>query len=92
MKTRTILYSGVSGPRLHRFVYLDPPGLIRSRWNTKFGFVHTVFITAPSIKMPAVTYFQSTTSQQLSCQRHDRRLVQAPAIAFDTFPKPQGER
>jgi hypothetical protein len=29
-KTRTILESGVSGHGLLRFVYLDPPGLIRS--------------------------------------------------------------
>jgi hypothetical protein len=29
-KTRTILESGISGHSLLRFVYLDPPGLIRS--------------------------------------------------------------
>ena len=29
-KTRTILESGISGHGLLRFVYLDPPGLIRS--------------------------------------------------------------
>src|SRR5689334_4303663 len=29
-KTRTILESGISGHGLLRFVYLDPPGLVRS--------------------------------------------------------------
>ena len=40
-KTRTILESGISGHGLLRFVYLDPPGLIRSwemtglRWSIR---------------------------------------------------------
>ena len=32
-KTRTILESGISGHGLLRFVYLDPPGLVRSWGN-----------------------------------------------------------
>src|SRR4029077_6707076 len=38
-KTRTILESGVSGHGLLRFVYLDPPGLIRSWKMTGFCLV-----------------------------------------------------
>ena len=63
-KTRTILESGISGHGLLRFVYLDPPGLIRSwemaglRWYIR----QATFIVTPSITTPAVTYFQSATS------------------------------
>src|SRR5215471_15642062 len=63
-KTRTILKSGISGHGLLRFVYLDPPGLIRSwgmtglRWCIRWA----TFIVTPSITTPAVTYFQSATS------------------------------
>ena len=45
-KTRTILESGISGHGLLRFVYLDPPGLIRSwemtglRWCISLGNLH----------------------------------------------------
>src|ERR1700732_620931 len=45
-KTRTILESGISGHGLLRFVYLDPPGLIRSwemtglRWCIRLGSLH----------------------------------------------------
>src|SRR6202049_4974428 len=45
-KTRTILESGISGHGLLRFVYLDPPGLIRSwemtglRWCCSLGNLH----------------------------------------------------
>src|SRR5215831_5413788 len=63
-KTRTILESGISGHGLLRFVYLDPPGLIRSwemtglRWCLR----QATFIVTPLITTPAVTYFQSATS------------------------------
>src|SRR5215475_14711303 len=44
-KTRTILENGISGHGLLRFVYLDPPGLIRSR--EMRGYVG-VFVRQPS--------------------------------------------
>jgi len=81
-KTRTILENGVFGHGLLRFVDLDPPD-DRLRANPvipRTGVVLTVFITAPSMTMPAVTYFQRATSK-LSRQRHDRRLAQAAAVA-----------
>ena len=60
----TILETGVLGHGLLRFVYLDPPGLIRSRKMTEFGksVRQAAVIAAPSITTPAVTYFQSATS------------------------------
>ena len=63
-KTRTILENGVSGHGLLRFVDLDPSGLILS-WGLRDwlgAYRHAVFITAPSMTTPAVTYFQSATS------------------------------
>src|SRR5580700_3330677 len=63
-KTRTLLENGVSGHGLLRFVDLDPSGLILS-WGLRdwLGvYRHAVFITAPSMTTPAVTYFQSATS------------------------------
>jgi hypothetical protein len=43
-KTRTILESGVSGHGLLRFVYLDPPGLIRSWEMTELVVVEGVWV------------------------------------------------
>ena len=44
------------------------PRLIRSRWTTgrRSSVRQTGFITAPSMTMPAVTYFQSATSSFLA--------------------------
>ena len=65
-KTRTILENGVSGHGLLRFVDLDPSGLILSwglrDWLGAHRHAVFVFITAPSMTTPAVTYFQSATS------------------------------
>ena len=59
----TILLHGALGHTQHRFVHLDRPGLIGS-WRIT-GVVHSErqasFIVAPSITMPALTYFQSAT-------------------------------
>ena len=44
-KTRTILESGISGPGLLRFVYLDPPGLVRSWEMTDYV---GIFVRQPS--------------------------------------------
>jgi hypothetical protein len=41
-KTRTILESGISGHGLLRFVYLDPPGLIRSWEMTGITLVYSL--------------------------------------------------
>src|SRR6478672_11527877 len=41
-KTRTILESGISGHGLLRFVYQDPPGLIRSWEMTGFTLVYSL--------------------------------------------------
>src|SRR6476660_285500 len=41
-KTRTILESGISGHGLLRFVYLDPPGLIRSWEMTGLRLVYSL--------------------------------------------------
>ena len=63
-KTRTILENGVSGHGLLRFVDLDPSGLILS-WGLRDwlgAYRHAVFIAAPSMTTPAVTYFQRATS------------------------------
>src|SRR6267378_3191341 len=62
-KTRTILESGISGHGLLRFVYLDPPGLIRSWEMTDYVGVAT-FIVTPSITTPAVTYVAATCKCQ----------------------------
>src|SRR6266436_1178559 len=62
-KTRTILESGISGHGLLRFVYLDPPGLIRS-WEMTGLLVYSLgnLHVTPSITTPAATYFQSATN------------------------------
>jgi hypothetical protein len=60
----TILNFGFLGHGFRRFVYLDPPGLIRS-WkimDSVSAYRQATFITAPSMTTPAVTYFQSATS------------------------------
>ena len=61
----TILPGGISVHGLPRFVHPDPPELIRS-WEICELFLsacrQTGFITAPSMTMPAVTYFHSATS------------------------------
>src|SRR5580692_459358 len=56
--------TSATAPGLLRFVDLDPSGLILS-WGLRdwLGvYRHAVFITAPSMTTPAVTYFQSATS------------------------------
>jgi hypothetical protein len=63
-KTRTILENGVFSHGLLRFVDLDPSGLLLS-WGLRDwlgAYRQAVFITAPSMTMPAVTYFQRATS------------------------------
>src|SRR5271166_4738743 len=59
----TILPIGISGHGLSRFIHLDPPELIRS-WKIANLFSacrQATFITAPSMRTPAVTYFHSAT-------------------------------
>lgn len=63
------MWRGISGHPNLRFVHLDPPGLIRP-W--KKCLVHipwvsgnrhqALFMTAPSMTTPALTYFHSATS------------------------------
>ena len=85
-KTRTILENGVSGHGLLRFVDLDPSGLILSwglrDWLGAHRHAVFVFITAPSMTTPAVTYFQSATSS----------FAQAATVAFYAVVEPEGER
>ena len=50
-KTRTILESGVSGHGLLRFVYLDPPRLIRSWEMTELVVVEGVWVK-PVVNLP----------------------------------------
>jgi hypothetical protein len=61
----TILNYGFSGHTVRRSVRPDPPGLIRSRW-IRFLVLSSddqaVFILAPSITTPLVTYFHKATS------------------------------
>jgi hypothetical protein len=75
-KTRTILESGVSGHGLLRFVYLDPPGLIRSWKMTGFCLV----CSSRSLHRGAFDddtggHIFPERDQQLSRQRDDRRLA-----------------
>jgi hypothetical protein len=50
-KTKTILESGISGHGLLRFVYLDPPGLIRSWEMTELVVVDGIWVK-PVVNLP----------------------------------------
>jgi|SRR5277367_35917 len=63
-KDETLLQIGCSSHTGFRFVHLDPPRLLRSWKIAEFGspYCQAFLITAPSMTMPVVTYFQSATS------------------------------
>src|ERR1700688_2374837 len=94
-KTRTFLENGVSSHGLLRFVHLDPSGLITSRglryWMTwKTGLSsgrpnHGAFDHDPS------AHIFPKRDQQLSRQRHDRRLAPTTAVTFHSVLEPEGE-
>ena len=79
-RTRPLNY-GVRGQTLRRFVRLDPPGVIRSRWTSGLrssrpsgGLHHGAFNdNAGGRVLPR-------RDQQLPRQRHDRRLLRRPPL------------
>src|SRR5271170_6069293 len=95
-KTRTFLENGVSGHGLLRFVHLDPSGLITSRglrdwmtWKTGLssGRPHHCAFDHDS-----GAHIFPKRDQQLSRQRHDRRLAPTTVVTLVSVLKPQGER
>ena len=94
-KTRTFLEIGFSGHGLLRFVHLDPSGLILSRglrywltWKTELSSDrpnHCAFDHNSS------AHIFPECDQQLSRQRHDRRLAPTTVVAFDSVLEPEGE-
>jgi hypothetical protein len=75
-KTRTILESGVSGHGLLRFVYLDPPGLIRSWKMTGFCLARSSRgLHGGAFDDDACGHIFPERDQQLSRQRDDRCLA-----------------
>src|ERR1700722_19738042 len=80
---------------LLRFVHLDPSGLITSRglryrmmWKTGLssgGPNHGAFDHDPG------GHIFPERDQQLSRQRHDRRLAPTTAVTFHSVLKPEGE-
>ena len=75
-KTRTILESGVSGHGLLRFVYLDPPGLIRSWKITGFCLVcSSRGLHRGAFDDDTCGHIFPERDQQLSRQRDDRCLA-----------------
>lgn len=69
-KTGPFLTTAVLGHTLRRSVHPDPPRLIIPRWNVEVpefrARLHTVFMAAPSITTPLVTYFHKATSSFLA--------------------------
>ena len=78
---------------LLRFVYLDPPGLIRSRKMTEFGkSVSSSGRHRGTFDHDTGGYIFPERDEQFSRQRHDCRLTQAAAITADSFVEPKGKR
>ena len=92
-KTRTILENGVSGHGLLRFVDLDPSGLILS-WGLRdwLGGLSSCGLHHSTFDDEAGGHIFPECDEQLSRQRHDRRLAQAAAVAFYAIVEPKGER
>jgi len=80
-KTRTILESGISGHGLLLFVYLDPPGLIRSwemtglRWCIRLGN-----LDRNALDNDTGGQVSLERDQQLAGQCHDGCLAQAAPL------------
>src|SRR6266700_2396235 len=84
----TILETGVLGHGLLRFVRLDPPGLIKVQEDDGVGLVcSSSGCHRSAFDDDAGGYIFPERDQQLSRQRHDRRLTQAAAITADAFVK-----
>jgi hypothetical protein len=89
----TILNRGFLGHGFRRFVYLDPPGLIRS-WKI-YGFGQRLSsgdFHHGSLNDDACGHIFPERYQQLSRQRYDGNLLKTAAIARNSFFKPQGQR
>jgi hypothetical protein len=89
----TILQIGCLSHAAFRFVYLDPPGLIKSWKITEFGL--GVLSGGPrhgAFDDDTSGHISPEHNQQLSRQRHDHRLAQATAVAPDPILEPMGER
>ena len=74
------------------FVDLDPSGLILS-WGLRDwlgAYRHAVFVTAPSMTTPAVTYFQSATSS-FRASATIVVLRRRPPLRFYAVVEPEGE-
>ena|SRR5271167_3469287 len=85
----TILELGVSGHAKVRFVHLDPPGLIRSWEITEFGLgVSSDGLEHGAFDDDTSAHIFPERNQQLSGERHDRRLLETAAIALDPFFEP----
>ena len=94
-KTRTFLENGVSGHGLRRFVHLDPSGtdhvlriIVLDSWKTG--------LSSGSPNHGAFDYdfgahIFPERDQQLSRQRHDRRLAPTTAVTFRSVLEPEGE-
>src|SRR6266699_6687444 len=75
-KTRTILENGVLGHGLLRFVHLDPPGLIKVREDDEVRLVYSSGGRHRSaFDDDTGGHIFPERDQQLSRQRHDRRLI-----------------
>ena len=95
-KTRTFLKTAFPGHGLRRFVHLDPSELITSRglryrmiWKmglSSGGPNHGAFDHDPS------AHIFPERDQQLSRQRHDRRLAPTTAVTFHSVLEPEGQR
>src|SRR5215471_13047134 len=90
-KTRTILESGISGHGLLRFVYLDPPGLIRSWEMTGLGWCSLGNLHRNAFDYDTGGHVFPERDQELSRQCHDGCLAQAAAVAANPFVKPDTE-
>ena len=94
-KTRTFLENGVSGHGLRRFVHLDPSGtdhvlriIVSDSWKTGLssgGPNHGAF------DYDSGAHIFPERDQQLSRQRHDRRLAPTTAVTFRSVLEPEGE-
>jgi hypothetical protein len=95
-KTRTFLENGVSRPRP---ASVRPPGSVRTDYVLRITVLGT-WKTGLSSGRPNHGAFDHDPSahifperdQQLSRQRHDRRLATTTAVAFDPVLEPKGER
>jgi hypothetical protein len=87
-RTRTFLENGVSGHGLLRFVHLDPSGLITSGglryWMTWRTGLSSGRPNHWAFDHDSGAHIFPERDQQLSRQRHDRRLAPTTAVTIDS--------